>query len=191
MRRAFIQVFGTAPRRVLSASFRGLVLVPTSNPESRMRRSVYHSPILLALLLASVATRAAAQRVIPGLDASAMDTTVRPGDDFYKYANGTWDRRTQIPPELSSFGAFNIAAKQADANLMEIVHGAAVANAAAGSDSRKIADFYHAYLDTAAIAARGTAPIRALLDSIDAISTKPALATFLGAHLRVDVDPIN
>ena len=147
--------------------------------------------MVLALVLAAAPARVAAQRVIPGLDGSAMDTTVRPGDNFYEYANGNWDRRTQIPPELSSFGAFNIAAKQADANLMEIVHRAAGANAPAGSDERKIADFYHAFLDTSAIAARGTAPIRPLLDSIDAIASKATLARFLGAHLRADVDPIN
>jgi putative endopeptidase len=156
-----------------------------------LRSAVSRSCILLASLLTAVAAPAAAQRTIAGLDASAMDTTVRPGDNFYKYANGAWDRRTPIPPELSAFGSFNIAAKQADANLMEIVHRAAGANAAAGSDARKISDFYHAFLDTAALAARGTTPIRPLLDSIDAIASRPALASFLGAHLRADVDPMN
>ena len=135
----------------------------------------------------AVAQRAA----IPGLDASAMDTTVRPGNDFYKYANGNWDRRTQIPPEAASFGAFSIAAKQADANVMEIVHRAAAANASAGTDERKVADFYHAFLDTAAIASHGVQPLRPLLDTINAIATKDALARFIGAHLRADVDPIN
>lgn len=132
-----------------------------------------------------------AQRAIPGLDASAMDITVRPGNDFYKYANGNWERRTQIPPELASFGAFNIAAKQADSNVVEIVHRAAAANAPRGTDERKQADFYHAFLDTAAIRARGVAPLRPLLDSVDALPNKQAIATFLGAHLRADVDPIN
>jgi len=132
-----------------------------------------------------------AKRAIPGLDASAMDPTVRPGDDFYRYANGAWDRRTQIPPELGSFGSFNIAAKKADADVAEIVHRAATANAPAGTDIRKVADFYHAFLDTAAIATRGTAPIRPLLDSIAALGSKQDLARFIGAHLRADVDPIN
>ena len=155
------------------------------------------SRIIVACAAVAVLTPAAqlaAQRaapVIPGLDASAMDPTVRPGDDFYRYANGTWDRRTQIPPEAASFGAFNIAAKAADANVTAIVHRAASANAAQGSDDRKEADFYHAYLDTEAIAKRGVAPLRPLLDSINAIPNKDALARFLGAHLRADVDPIN
>src|SRR5690348_14160384 len=156
-----------------------------------LRSMGFRSYIPLALLLSAAAVPLAAQRAIPGLDASAVDTTVHPGDNFYKYANGNWDRRTQIPPELSAFGSFNIAARNADANLMEIVHRAAGAHAPAGSDARKIADFYHAYLDTAALAARGTTPIRPLLDTIEAIAGKQALASFLGAHLRADVDPMN
>jgi putative endopeptidase len=142
-------------------------------------------------LLALAALPLAAQRPIPGLDRAGMDTTVRPGDDFYRYANGTWDRVTKIPPALGSFSGFNIAAEKADANVMEIVHRAAAAKAAAGSDQRKVGDFYHAYVDTAAIAARGVAPIKPLLDSIRGIANKTELARFLGAHLRADVDPIN
>src|SRR6185437_1573865 len=147
-----------------------------------------------AIALASVLSPLAlvqAQRAIPGLDAAAMDTTVRPGNDFYEYADGNWVKHTVIPPELSSYGAFNIAAKQADTQVLRIVYRAAAAHAAAGTDERKVADFYDAFRDTAAIAARGAAPIRPLLDTIDALATRQALARFLGAHLRADVDPIN
>jgi putative endopeptidase len=149
-----------------------------------------------AVILASVAAlrppaTLVAQRAIPGLDAGAMDTTVRPGNDFYRYANGNWERRTTIPPELSSYGAFNIAQKSADAHVNDIVHQAAAARSPRGTDVRKIADYYAAFLDTAAIAARGTTPIRPLLDSIAAIGDRTGLARFIGAHLRADVDPIN
>ncbi|HEX8849895.1 MAG TPA: M13 family metallopeptidase [Gemmatimonadaceae bacterium] len=143
----------------------------------------------LATLLA--VTPLAAQRAIPGLDAAAIDTTVRPGDDFYRYANGGWERRTQIPNDRSSYGSFNIAAERGDAQVREIVHGAASTKTAAGSETRKIGDYYTSFLDTAAIAARGTAPIQPLLDTIAAIGDKSALARFIGAHLRADVDPIN
>ena len=148
---------------------------------------------LALVLVASVSPHAPllAQRAIPGLDAAAMDTTVRAGDDFYRYANGNWERRTTIPPELSSYGAFNIAEKSADAHVNDIVHQAAAARAPASTDMRKIADYYTTFLDTAAIAARGTSPIRPLLDSIGAIGDRAGLARFIGAHLRADVDPIN
>lgn len=147
------------------------------------------TPVVVFSLV--LAAPLAAQRTIPGLDAAALDTTVRPGNDFYHYANGNWERNTQIPNDRSSFGAFNIAAVLADAHVRDIVHGAASAHAAAGSELRKVGDFYKAYLDTAAISARGDAPIKSLLDTIAAIGDKTALARFIGAHLRADVDPIN
>ena len=153
-----------------------------------MIKRIISSVAPLALLLAAPL---AAQQPIPGLDAAAIDTTVRPGNDFYHYANGSWERNTQIPNDRSSFGAFNIAAVVADAHVRDIVHGAAAAHAAAGSELRKVGDFYTAFLDTAAIAARGTAPIEALLDTIATIPDKTALARFIGGHLRADVDPIN
>lgn len=149
---------------------------------------------VLAVTLAAALVPAAplaAQRVIPGLDAAGMDTTVRPGNDFYRYANGNWERHTQIPPDKSSYGGFNIAADHAEQQLITVVHGAVSAHAAAGSDLRKIGDYYTAFLDTAALAARGTAPVMPVLDSIAAIKDRVALARFLGAHLRADVDPIN
>jgi len=155
-----------------------------------MTRLVIRHATLVALALLA-ATPLAAQRTIPGLDAAAIDTTVRPGDDFYRYANGSWERNTQIPNDRSSFGAFNIAAVLADAHVRDIVHGAAASHAAAGTELRKVGDFYTSFLDTAAIAARGTKPLAPLLDTIAAINDQAALARFIGAHLRADVDPIN
>ena len=154
-------------------------------------RRTLAAALALALSLSAAAAPLAAQRVIPGLDAAGMDPSVRPGDDFYRYANGNWDRHTQIPPDKSSYGGFNIAGDRAEQQLIAVVHGAAASHASAGSELRKIADYYTAFVDTAAIAARGTAPIRPLLDSIAALRDRVALAHFLGAHLAADVDPIN
>lgn len=155
------------------------------------RRTLASALTLALTLSASVAAPLAAQRVIRGLDAAGMDTTVRPGDDFYHYANGNWDRHTQIPPDKSSYGGFNIAGDHAEQQLKAVVHRAAAAHAPAGSELRQIADYYTGFLDTSAITARGTAPIRPLLDSIAALRDRAALARFLGAHLAADVDPIN
>jgi putative endopeptidase len=140
---------------------------------------------------APLAAQRTTQRAIPGLDAAGMDTTVRPGNNFYSYANGNWERRTQIPPDKSSYGSFNIAADRAEKQLIAVVQGAASSHAAAGSDLRKIGDYYTAFLDTASLTKRGIAPVRPVLDSIATINSRAALARFLGAHLRADVDPIN
>jgi len=143
-----------------------------------------------AVALAAAAPLAA-QEAVPGLDAAGMDRSVRPGDDFYRHANGTWERQTPIPGDRGSVSGFAIAARRAEAQLTALVQGAAAAKAPAGSDLRRIGDFYTAYLDTAAIAARGMAPLRPLLARIEAIGDRRALARYIGETLRADVDVIN
>jgi putative endopeptidase len=173
----------TLNRSTMRASRQSITFAPMTPTLQNLVRS--------AALLTIAAAPLAAQRAIPGLDRPGMDTTIRPGNDFYRYANGNWERRTPIPPDLSSFGGFDIANEIALAHTAEIVHQAAAARAAAGSDVRKIGDYYRAFVDTAALEKRGMAPIRPLLDSIAAITDRVALARFLGAHLRADVDVMN
>jgi len=144
-----------------------------------------------ALVLALAAAAPLAAQEIPGLDAAGMDRSVRPGEDFYRYANGTWERQTAIPGDRSSISGWAVAARRAEEQLTAIVQGAAAAGAPAGSDLRRIGDFYTAFLDTATITARGMAPLRPLLARIEAIGDRKELARFMGETLRADVDVIN
>ena len=156
------------------------------------RLAVLSARSLPTLVLAfALAAPLAAQTDVPGLDAAGMDRAVRPGDDFYRYASGTWLRQTEIPADRSAYGSFNVAAERAEAQLTALVREAAASDAPAGFDLRSIGDFYTAYADTAAIAARGLAPLRPVLARIDAIGDRTALARHLGATLRADVDVIN
>lgn len=157
-------------------------------PSSAPRRAGLLCAFAVAL---AAAAPLAAQQVIPGLDAAGMDRSVRPGDDFYRYANGTWERRTPIPGDRGSVSGFAVATRRAEEQLTALVQGAAAARAPAGSDLRRIGDFYTAFLDTAAIAGRGVAPLRPLLARIEAIGDRKALARFIGETLRADVDVIN
>ena len=157
-----------------------------------MRRLLTSPRFLLAIAaaLTLAAPVAAQQRAVPGLDVAGMDTTVRPGVDFYRYANGAWDRATPIPSDRSNLTSFAVAAQRVRPQLTAIVTGAAAARGAVG-DRQRIGDFYTAYLDTLTLARRGISPIRPLLDSIARIDDRSALARFLGAHLRADVDVLN
>jgi putative endopeptidase len=157
-----------------------------SRPDFRIAATL----LVLAASFTSVSPLGA-QASIPGLDAGGMDRSVRPGDDFYAYANGTWQREAEIPADRGSIGGFSIASKRASEQLADIVHSAVSAKAPPGSELRKIGDFYTAYLDTTAIEAKGLAPLRPILAEIDAIGGRAALARFLGATLRADLDVIN
>src|SRR5689334_15302568 len=126
-----------------------------------------------------------------GIAVNNMDSTVRPGDDFYHYADGGWLKRTPIPPDRASVAIFteidDLATKRTQAMIEEM----AKSNPAAGSEQRKIADLFNSYMDEATIEKRGLAPLKPHLDEIAAIKGKRQLAHALGASLRADVDPLN
>ena len=120
-----------------------------------------------------------------------MDTAVAPGSDFFKYANGTWLERTEIPADRSTYGAGVMLVELTDRRVAELIQNAVKSDAPAGSDTRKIGDYYTSFMDSAAIDAKGLAPLRPKLDSISAIRDRKDLARVLGAGLRADVDALN
>jgi len=126
-----------------------------------------------------------------GIAVDDMDRSLRPGDDFYGYANGAWIQRTQIPPdraEVDVFSKLNDLSNQRTANLIEEI---AKSNPPAGSGSRKVADLYNSFMNESAIEAKGLTPLRPHLDAIAAIRDKRQLARALGETLRADVDALN
>lgn len=126
-----------------------------------------------------------------GIDLAGIDKAVAPGDDFYAYANGLWQQKTEIPADRASTGVFYTVFEKAEKRLSDLVQSLQKQTPAAGSNERKIADYYAAYMDEAGIEAHGLRPIQAQLDSIDAISDSASLSHYLGSTLRADVDPIN
>jgi predicted metalloendopeptidase len=127
----------------------------------------------------------------PGLDLDGMDRSVAPGDDFFRYANGAWMRKTEIPADRAAWGASGVLDELTSARTREILERAAVSSAPAGSEERKIGDVYASFMDEAAIEAKGTAPLRPALDRVAAIANKADLARAIGETLRVDVDVLN
>ncbi|MDE2225678.1 MAG: M13 family metallopeptidase [Xanthomonadaceae bacterium] len=126
-----------------------------------------------------------------GINLSYIDKSVKPGDDFFDYANGDWLKTAQIPSDLSSTGAFYDIFEITEKHTADLIRNAGAGNPAAGSSARKIADYYAAYMDTAAIDKAGLAPLKPELDAIDAIKAREDLGRVLGSRLRADVDPIN
>jgi len=125
-----------------------------------------------------------------GVDVEGMDIHIKPGDDFYRYANGTWLARSEIPADRATWGTGAMVAELTNKRVAELIQNAAE-HAAAGSDARKVGDFYSTYMDDAAIEAKGIAPLAPTLDRIAAISDTTALGRELGGSLRADVDALN
>ncbi|HYI43403.1 MAG TPA: M13 family metallopeptidase N-terminal domain-containing protein, partial [Sphingomicrobium sp.] len=152
----------------------------------------------LALATATAACRAGgsaeteiAQGTELGINVAAIDKSVKPGDDFYNYANGTWMKETEIPADRSSVGGFLIADQEREKNTRALFDEIAKGDHDANTNEGRIANYYRAYVDTAAIDRAGVAPARADLDAIARIADKRALSAAIGGTLRADVDPLN
>lgn len=108
----------------------------------------------------------------PALNAANMDTTVKPGDDFYRYANGNWLKNNPIPAEYSRYGAFEVLQEENYTQLKTILADASAdKNAPEGSVNQKIRDFYNSGMDTIKIDKNGISPLKDELDQIDAFKT--------------------
>jgi putative endopeptidase len=120
----------------------------------------------LALMDARAAGRAADAPGYWGFDTANLDKSCKPCDDFFQFAMGGWMKSNPIPPEYSSWGSFTVLADKNQQALRQILESAEKANATAGSNERKVGDFYASCMDTAAIDAAGTKPIEAMLQRI-------------------------
>lgn len=112
-----------------------------------------------------------------------MDTTVKPGDDFFKYANGTWLRKNPIPAAYASWGIGNVVQEELRDRMKKINEDALKANAPKGSNTQKIGDFYFSGMDTVNIEKQGLSPLKDELDKIDRITDIKSLVEEF-AHLQ-------
>ncbi len=159
-----------------------------------MKRIDMFSKSVLACLvfsaLSTVAQNAPVQEV-HGIAVDNIDRSVKPGDDFYRFANGNWIKRTEIPPDRAGIDVFTKLSDLSSQRTADLIKELAASNPPAGSNSRKVADLFNSYMDEAAIEAKGMTPLKAHLDAIAAIHDKKQLAHALGETLRADVDALN
>ncbi len=114
-----------------------------------------------------------------GVDLSARDLSVKPGDDFFRYVNGGWINATEIPADRTSWGSFQVLDDEADRAVKTIVEEVAHSGGAPGTNAQKIADYYNAYLDQAAIDAKGLQPAQADLAAIAALGNHTEIARLI------------
>ena len=131
--------------------------------------------ITIVVTIAACTNNAATNNTKPDILTADMDSTVKPGDDFFDYANGGWIKRNPIPADQSSWGIGNLVIEENLKRLREISEKSAAANAAKGSNNQKIGDFWTMAIDSAKIEADGLKPIQALLDKLNAVTDTKSL----------------
>jgi putative endopeptidase len=139
------------------------------------------------LLVVSPPTLAVAQGHALGVDTTAFDRTVRPQDDFFRFVNGGWIKRTAIPEDASRWGSFDELGEQSRDAMHILLEEAARSNAPAGSEQRKVGDFYASFMDSARVESLGIAPLQGELHTIASITAASQLPAVFAHMARIGV----
>ncbi len=116
-----------------------------------------------------------------GVDLTGMDKSVKPGDDFFEYANGTWFKRTEIPADRTSIGSFQNLQILSENRMKALIAELEARNYASLSpEEKQIRDLYDAFTDTADIEKRGLDPVKPDLARIAALQTPEDVAKLMG-----------
>jgi putative endopeptidase len=136
--------------------------------------------VLMAFAI-SCSTDKEKEESIPGIVVENMDTSVRPNDDFFRYVNGAWVDKTEIPADRTSWGSFNELRKMTDSDVLTILNDAiaegsfpklkdAQGNFTIESDQQKAVNYYQTIMDTVARDEQGIKPVEPFLNKIEAIA---------------------
>ena len=155
-------------------------------------RTVPRTALAAALAFVAVlATAAAPEAPVPieaprfgawGFDLAGRDLRVRPGDDFFRYANGRYMDALEIPPDRSNWGPYSQLGDLNDRRIRAIVEASAT-DPAADADAKMIGALYSSFLDETRVEALGAAPLRARLSAIAAANTHEKQAALMGRSL--------
>ena len=139
----------------------------------------------------TIAARAATGRPAIGkwgFDLATMDRSIAPGDDFFRHVSGTWMKTTQIPPDRSRWGSFNMLGAKSEDDVRNAIEAAAKTSPRPGTVDRKTVDYYVSYTDTDAINAKGLEPAKADLARIAAVQThEDVVALAAGPDFRANL----
>jgi putative endopeptidase len=117
-----------------------------------------------------------------------MDWSIKPGDDFYHYANGGWLKTVAIPSGRPSYDTRAILTEKAARQIRDLIQEAASAKPAKGSTTQKVGDYYASFMDEDSIESKGLTPLTDEMAKISAIRNKVSLSAYLGTTLNSEVD---
>ena len=135
--------------------------------------------IALGALIAGASWALAGAAPISGIQTADMDKSVRPQDDLFQYANGTWLKNVPIPPDRASFGVDSLMVEQSLLQQRDLIDDAQTARDA---ETRKVSDLYSSYMNEAKVERLGTRPLREELQRVDSVQRTEEIAILM-AHL--------
>lgn len=149
----------------------------------------------IAVLTISACGQEAAQPVADeakplrsGIDVTAMDTAVKPGDNFFSYVNGAWIAASEMPADKSRYGVFDVLRDESQDAVKVIVEESANGDFAKGTDEQKVGDMYKSFLDWDTRDALAAEPLKPELERIAAISDYSDLAAYFAATIKRGLD---
>lgn len=150
-----------------------------------------HKPIAALnagiVMIVCAALMAAAPVADQNTSDDGIDHSIKPGDDFYRYANGGWLRTAVIPAGQDSYDNRLIMRNESAERVRGLLHDAASGHPAKGTISQKVGDYYASVMDETAIEAKGLTPLADQMAAISAISDQRSLSSYLGATLNSEV----
>lgn len=154
----------------------------------RISMRLFRDGLSVLLLVSAAFLKVWAAPVVQNAFTEDMDRAVKPGDDFYRYANGGWLKANATRAGEASFDNRAILAERASGRVRELIVAAAAAKSAKGSVEQKVGDYYSSFLDEAAIELKGMAPLSGEMETIAEIRDRTGLSAYLGTTLNTEVD---
>ncbi|MBC7904250.1 MAG: M13 family metallopeptidase [Gemmatimonadaceae bacterium] len=152
-----------------------------------MNVKCFFSVVVSAVCFAACKESGKDQQSGPDFLAATIDTTIRPENDFFGYANGAWVKNNPIPSDESAWGIGYLVDKEIYIRLRKINENAVAEKAAKGTISQKIGDFWYSGMDSVEIEKQGISPLKADLDKIAAIKNETDLVRMAAALERKGV----
>src|SRR5436190_71563 len=150
----------------------GVLTAATAFPQTEPHKSPPPPTSPVAQTQGETTTPTPEDKNAPPFDIANMDTSVKPSDDFFMYANGGWIKRTPIPPEYSRWGSFNQLIEKNNDALHDVAERAAKETTATGPDAKKVGDYYASGMDEAKVEVAHARPLGDELKRIDGVKDR-------------------
>ena len=144
--------------------------------------------VLVAIFACAVSLTATAPSIAQHAKADEMDSSIKPGEDFYRYANGGWLKTVAIPAGQSRYDDRAMLTEKTSQRVRDLFQDAAASHPARGSVAQKVGDYYASFMDQDGIQARGLTPLTDEMTLISKIQNKESLSAYLGTTLNTEVD---